>query len=91
MSIWHKKNALVNSLLELENEKTFFGKTEPLDNFFYGSSVIGDKIYFICRVLDEDGESNAVVFSYDISTDAFAFLYHGFSSDMPNIYLIPRE
>ena len=85
-----ERNEYARKLLELDVDNLPFSTEYPLDCFFNSFYVICDKIYIVCRVLDIDGESNAVIFSYDYEKDEFEFIYHEFTFDIPDFYPIPR-
>ena len=86
-----QRNEYVKKLSELEAHKGVFTTIEPMKDFFYKSFVLDNQIYFLCRVLDRDGESNALMFRYDYESEALELIYLGFSSDYPSLYLIPIE
>ena len=69
-----------------------FTDLDPLIDFFNNSYTFQDKIYyFVCRIFDEDGERNGVVFSYNYENETFIFLYHRFTSGANHITLIPAQ
>jgi len=86
-----QRHRCVEDLLALENSEKTSSGVQMLSSFFYDAFVVGDKIYLVCRVLDEDGESNTLIFSYNYYSDTFVLIYHGFSSENPWLYVIPRE
>ena len=90
-----QRNPYVNKLKELKTEPTYFERifklTMPLDKFFGEAQCFDDMVYIRCCVFDEDGEENALIFSYNCSTDSFAFIYHTFSSSNPDSFVIPVE
>ena len=86
-----QRHPYVQDLLNIGVLRNPLGKIDPLEAFFYDSFVINDKIYLVCDVLDNDGESNGLVFSYDYSNDQFTFIHHVFSMDVPDITVIPNE
>ncbi len=80
------KNEYALALKSLENYST--GKS-PTERFFYDHFEIGDKLYFLCDVLEKDGESNALLFSYDYQNESFDFLYHYYTNDVPGDRVYP--
>ena len=85
-----KRNEYVRKISELENYKFALPDfSDPRRGFFRNFTVVNDMIYIICRVLDSDGEQNAVLFSYDYENDKFQFLYHDFQVDCIEIDVIP--
>lgn len=87
-----KRNDNVAMLESLEKEYKYRSES-PLERFWQGYYVIDQTIYFVLDVLEPDGESNALLVSYDISTDTVKFLYHYFTADLPsdNVYPIPVD
>ena len=86
------RNDYARMLTEIEHRRKFFSYIEdPLRNFFSDAEVINDKIYLLCKVLDEDGETNSVVFSYHYETDKFNFLFNIFDQDAMQIDVVPVE
>ena len=63
--------------------------TEPTDRFFSDAYVLGDTVYLTCRVLDKDGQSNYVLFSYNYENDRFAYLFHWYTNDIGRVYPVP--
>ena len=87
-----EKSPYVRELVNIGVIDSIYGDVDPLEFFIgSGSCVINDKIYLICRVLDNDGESNGLVFSYDYDTDQFTFIYHVFSMDYPKLRVVPND
>ncbi len=86
-----ERHEYVRRLLELGELKGFFGTVDPTETFFYDECVIDSKVYLTCNVLEKDGGSNGLVFSYDYEGDFFEFLYHEFVIDTPKLTVIPIE
>ena len=87
-----ERSPYVQELVNIGVIDSIYGDVDPLE-FFIGndSCVIDDKIYIICRVLDNDGESNGLVFSYDYDTDQFVFIDYVFSIDYPKLVIVPNN
>lgn len=86
-----ERSSYVQELVNIGIIDSIYGNVDPLEFFISGNScVINDKIYLICRVLDNDGESNGLVFSYDYNTDQFTFIYQVFSMDYPKLSVLPN-
>lgn len=83
-----QRHQYVKELLEIGIIKNPIEEIDPLKYFFFDNFVINDNIYLICRVLDNDGESNALIFSYDFEKDTIKFIYHDFSNDIPSFAII---
>lgn len=82
----------ISELSDIGHYNTIMGKLDPLEQFFHESFIYGDTVYFLCCVYDEDGEKNALIFSYDPVKETVEFLYHRFTVDtVYNIYVIPAE
>ena len=86
-----QRHPYVDELSKLDHHKTVFEKIDPLKVFFHDYFVINDKVYFVCNILDRDGDSNAAVFSYDYKNDSFEYVYHSFTFDTPNLIVCPRK
>lgn len=87
-----ERNEYLASLKTLQNEY-HYRNISPLEHFWHNKYVFGDTIYFVLDVLEPDGESNALLVSYNVTTDSVAFLYHYYTADIPSchIYPIPRQ
>ena len=82
----------IESLVNLgDHENLIFPDQSPTESFWGGALVVNDKIYLLCRVLDKDGESNSVIFSYDVVSDEFEFIHHKYTFDTPLEYVIAYE
>ncbi len=86
-----QRHPYVQELVDIGIFDGIYGEIDPLRLFFDDSYVVNDKIYFVCRVLDNDGESNGLLFVYDYENDQFTFLHHVFSMDYPKIIVVPNE
>ena len=85
-----ERNKYANLLYNLDDNMLPL-EVEPLKSFFRSAVVVGDNIYIECIVFDEDGERNYVLFSYNYKMDVFKFLYHYFSTGVPDIKCVPAE
>ena len=88
-----QRHPYVKELMDLGTFRNPFGKVDPLKVFFSKGDtyVINGKIYLVCRVLDNDGESSGLVFSYDYEKDQFTYIDYVFSIDVPYLIVIPVE
>ena len=86
-----QRHPYVQDLLSVGTLRNPLGKVDPLKGFFTSSYVVNGKIYLVCDVMDNDGESNGVLFSYDYENDQFVFLFHVFSNAYPDLVIIPNE
>ena len=86
-----ERHPYVQDLLSIGTLRNPLGKVDPLMGFFTSSYVVNGKIYLVCDVMDNDGESNGVLFSYDYENDQFVFLFHVFSNAYPDLVIIPNE
>ncbi len=77
-------------LFEFEKEKTWQGKSY-LSELFDKVQIINDQAYIICRVLNWDGETHAIVFQYDYDTNSCKYAFHCFMGDIigSNLYIVP--
>ena len=86
-----QRHPYVKELVDMGMLKNPFEEKDPLEIFFGSSYVINEKIYLVCTVLDNGGESNGLVFSYDYKKDQFSYIYQVFSIEHPDIVIIPVE
>jgi hypothetical protein len=86
-----ERNEYAKELYNLETESFLGEKIDPLKKFFYKYTIVDNRIYLICRILEKDGESNAVVFRYDFEEDNFEYIYRRFTRDTPQIQIFSRE
>ena len=83
-----ERNEYIAKLSTLEKEYNY-RDLPPLEYFWNGNYVFGDTIYFVLNVLEPDGESNALLVSYDIATDSVSYLYHYYTADVPSYRILP--
>lgn len=63
-----ENNSYAQKLLELSTKQTWDG-TSLTDRFFSYIKIIDQDIYIVCQVYNWNGESTAVIFRYDFSSD----------------------
>lgn len=68
-------------LFKLEKEKTWQGKSY-LSELFDKVQIVNNHIYIICRVINWDGETHAVVFQYDFENNSCKYAFHCFMDDL---------
>lgn len=86
-----ERHPYVQDLLNIGVLRNPLEEVDPLKSFFNDSFVVNGKIYLVCDVMDNDGESNGVLFSYDYENDQFTFIHHVFSNAYPDLVIIPNE
>ena len=88
-----QRHPYVKELVNMGVFRNPLGEVDPLERFFCASDVyvINEKIYLVCRVLDYDGESSGLIFSYDFETDQFTYIDYVFSIDVPELVIMPAE
>ena len=84
LSYFAENNEYIKKIVDSANDIRF-----NRNGFFQKSYVVNDKIYLFCCVLDRDGESNGILFSYDYITEEILFIYHSFSSEHSDIRVVP--
>lgn len=77
-------------LYELEKEKNWQGKSY-LSELFDKIQIVNNQIYIICRVINWDGETHAIVFQYDFENNSCKYAFHCFMDDVisNNLYIVP--
>ena len=86
-----ERSPYIKDLVDMGTINSIYGTVDPLEFFISGNScVLNDKIYLVCRVLDKDGESSGLIFSYDYNTDQFIFIDYVFSTDYPKLFIVPN-
>ena len=84
-------STVFKKLYELEKEKNWQGKSY-LSELFDKVQIINNQIYIICRVINWDGETHAIVFQYDYDTNVCKYAFHCFMGDIigNDLYVVPR-
>ena len=77
-------------LCELEQKKNWQGKSY-LSKLFDKVQIVDEQIYIICRVINWDGETHAVVFQYDFDKHSCYYAFHCFMDDVisNHLYVVP--
>lgn len=77
-------------LYELRKEKNWQGKSY-LSELFDKVQIVNDQIFIICRVLNWDGETHAMVFQYDFENNSCQYAFHCFMDDLigNDLYVVP--
>ena len=68
-----EQNIYAKKLLKLST-KTIWSGDSPTKRFFTNVKIVDNRIYIICEALNWSGESFAVTFRYDFSSDRILFL-----------------
>lgn len=83
-------SAVFREMIELHKEKNWKG--EPLiSDLFNEVQVFDNEIYIMCRVMNWNGETHAVVYLYDFETNSCQYVFHCFMDDRitSNLYVVP--
>lgn len=85
-----KTSEAFEKLYKLEKEENWQGKSY-LSELFNKVQIANDQIYIICRVLNWDGETHALVFQYDFENNSCKYVFHCFMGDVisNNLYIVP--
>ena len=74
-----ERHEMVKELTKLDRVKNAWTTIHPLDYFFKGwDSQLEEKIYLRCVVRDKTMDPITLVFTYDIETDEFEYVYNYF-------------
>lgn len=77
-------------LLKLKTEKDWEGESY-LFELFDKVQIVNGQIFIICRVINWDGETHAIVFQYDFENNACQYAFHCFMDDLigDELYVVP--
>ena len=77
-------------LCQLEKKKNWQGKSY-LSELFDKVQIVDEKVYIICRIINWDGETHAVVFQYDFDNHICYYAFHCFMDDVisNHLYVVP--
>ena len=83
-------STVFKNLFKLEKEKNWQGKSF-LSELFDKVQIVDNQIFIMCRVLNWDGETHAVVFQYDFESNSCKYAFHCFMDDLigNNLYVVP--
>lgn len=81
----------LKKIKELEQEKDWDGCC-LLKYLFDNVQVVGEDIFIVCRVLNYWGETHAVVFKYDFSSNTCKYVFNHFTNDVisSHLYIVPE-
>lgn len=79
-----------NNLLKLQKEKNWQGKSY-LSELFNKVQIVNNQIFIMCRVMNWDGETHAIVFQYDFENNSCKYAFHCFMDDIigNDLYVVP--
>lgn len=77
-------------MFKLYKEKNWKGES-LLSDMFNKVQIVDNQIYIICRVMNWNGETHAVVYLYDFETNSCQYAFHCFMDDLitNNLYVVP--
>lgn len=77
-------------LFELKEEKNWQGKSY-LSELFDKVQIVNNQIYILCRVINWDGETHAIVFQYDFENNSCKYAFNSFMDDIigNDLYVVP--
>lgn len=83
-------SAVFGEMLELRKNKNWKGDS-LLSDLFDKVQIVDNQIYIICRVMNWNGETHAVVYLYDFETNGCEYAFHCFMDDFitNNLYVVP--
>lgn len=78
-------------LYNMESKKNWQGKSY-LSELFNKVQVVNEQIFIICRVINWDGETHAIVFQYDFKNNSCQYAFHCFMDDVigNDLYIVPK-
>lgn len=85
-----KSSTVFEKMMELSKEKTWNGDSLLWD-LFTKVQIVDNQIYIICRVMNWNGETHAVVYQYNFETNGCQYAFHCFMDDLitNNLYVVP--
>ena len=85
-----QSSKVFEKLCELEKKKNWQGKSY-LSELFDNVQIVNNQIFIICRVLNWDGETHAIVFEYDYDSNDCKYAFHCFMDDVigNNLNIVP--
>lgn len=83
-------SGVFEQLYGLENKKNWQGESY-LSKLFDKVQIVDNQIYIICRVMNWNGETHAIVFQYDFGNNSCQYAFHQYMDDLVgnNLYVIP--
>lgn len=86
----NQTSTVFKNLFELKKEKNWQGKSY-LSELFDKVQIVNNQIFIMCRVLNWDGETHAIVFQYDFENNSCKYVFHCFMDDLigNDLYVVP--
>lgn len=77
-------------LLELNEEKIWSGES-CLSDLFDKVQIVNNQAFIMCRAMNWNGETHAIVFQYDFENNSCKYAFHCFMNDIigNDLYVVP--
>lgn len=85
-----QSSKVFEKLCQLEKKKDWQGNSY-LSELFDNVQIVNNQIFIVCRVLNWDGETHAIVFEYDYDSNSCKYAFHCFMDDVigNNLKVVP--